>query len=321
MTRPLWILLVTLGYGAVVLAWHRLKLHWARRDGVPLARFAAFDHRTLLEELRPLYEAGLPDPDAPRRAPQGESGAFGTPIDWLSTAWDEADPKSLPDPVAQALSALRAGAIAEAGRKVTPTQAREIDQALTSLGLHFFLEALYEEHLDQAEAILEALPLWTNRKIAPRLVDKYRAQIALVRAERSEGRRRRRAAATARRAILRAGGGEVFAEPGTRALWSHLLLGYFTHGLNLEWRLFQVDRGLRKSLAEHRSAAILYYELAYCAAYRGRSAAAVDHLARALFYAKGAPFYVHAILETPEVQRIKPILAEQVRAQFGGEAN
>ncbi len=321
MTRPLWILLVTLGYGLAVLLWHRLKLHWARRDGVPLSRFEPFDHRTLLEELRPLYEAGLPGGEATRRRPRGESAALGDPVDWLSTAWDAMDPKRLPDPVARALAALRAGEIASAGAGVTPTQARRIDQALTSLGLHFFLDALYALRLDEAEAILERLPEWTNRKISPRLVDKYRAQIALLRAERSKGRQRRRAAAAARRAILRAGGGEVFAEPGTRALWSHVLLRYFTHGLNLEWRLFQVDRGLRKSLAEHRSAAILYYELAYAAAYRGHSAAAVDHLARALFYAKGDVFYVRAILDAPEVQRIKPVLVEQVRAQFGGGAN
>ncbi|RMG11554.1 MAG: hypothetical protein D6729_17830 [Deltaproteobacteria bacterium] len=318
----MWIALVTVVYLVAVLLWHRVRLWRARRGGLPLDRFRPFDHRGVLDELRPLYEAGLPDPEAPRYTPEPAAAAqpFGEPVEWLSSAWASAAPERLPDPVAHALRALRRGEIEEAGAKVLPTQPREVDQALTSLGLHHFLEALYAGRISEAASVLAKLPAWTNRKISARVVDKHLAQLALAEAEASSGGRARRAARRARVHVLRAGGGEVFADPGTRGLWSHVLLRHFTHFLNLEWRHVQIDRGIRKSLAENRTSPILYYELAHCAAHRGKGEEAVDHLARALFYAKGDPFYVRAILETPEVGRLKPILAEQVRTQFGSGA-
>ena len=322
MTRPEWILLVTSGYAIFLFASHRMRLRRARSKSIPGARFAAFDHRTYLDEAQTLYEAGLPEglEGAPPPPPTPVRPDLGEPVAWLRPDVWEADAAwGLPEAILQARRHLQAGEDDRVDALIDETQSPAVSGHLASLAIHFFVTRLYAGDLDGAARVLRHLPAWTAPHLSPRLADKHLAQIAWLRAE-TTGVERDWSAwkhlGAARRLLRAAGATDRFAEPGTRALWAHILLRRYTHALNLEWQLFRVGRALRISAAEHRASAILFYELAYHSALRGRGEEAVDHLARALYYAQGAAFYLRPILEVPEVARMKPSLVQQVRARF-----
>lgn len=322
MSRPLWILLVVTGYVVVLVVSHRLRLLKARKGGIPGARFAPFDHRTVLDELEELYRAGLP-------AGAGEGAVYterpalppvGVPVPWLRPDVWEGEGAEGEDPVtAKARTRMRGGHDGQVEALVDPTQDARVDQQLTSLGLHHFLRRLYGGDLDGAEGILGRLPAWTNGRISQRVVDKHLAQVSLLRAQLAKARGTagvRAHASRARRLVGRAGATTSFADPGARALWVHVQLAYRLDVFNLDLLLFRADRLLRKALADHRTEPILYYELALACALRGKSEEAVDHLARALYYAGGDAFYLQAVLDIPEVARIKPALVKQARERF-----
>lgn len=325
MTRSLWILLVTSGYLVLLFVSHRVRLARARSRGIPASRFAPFDHRTLLEELSEVYEAGLPSerpaPDAPAAPPEPARKDLGRPVTFLRPdVWESDDAAGLSEVAIEARSRVRAGDEASVAEIVDVAQSPADSQALASLGIHAFLERLYAGELDAAARVLSLLPAWTNGLLSPRLVEKHLAQIAYLRGEGAGTARDRRAyrhLAEARRRIARAGAGGGFADPGTLALSAHLELRHYTHALNLEWQLVRVGRRLKRALAEHPASAILFYEMALYSAIRGKGEDAVDHLARALYYARGEAFYLSAVIDVPEVARMKPALVHQARARFG----
>jgi hypothetical protein len=317
--RP-WILLAVAGYVLVLWIIGRARRAASRRRGISPERLAPFDHRGFLDELQEIYEAGL-EPAGPRAEAASQAEAvpalfplLGTAPAWLRPdVWEAGRLDWVMAPVGRAQALVAEGRDADVDALVEAGQETEIDQQLASLGVHFFMVRLYRGDLDGATAVLKRLPVWTRDRISVRVVDKHLAQLALLRG--AGDARPARYVKEARKAIERAGGGSRYADSGTRALWGHLAL---LHGRSLVFEdlvLLQVDRAIRKGLSENRSSAMLYYELAHCCLWRGRTDEAVDHLARALYFAGGDPFYARPILDAPEIARIKPALVRQAQAR------
>ena len=221
--------------------------------------------------------------------------------------------------MAEAAKRVAGGHDAQVDALVEPGQPAALDQQFTSLGIHHFLLRLYRDDLEGAARLMRRLPAWSNGRISSRISDKYLGQILYLQAEsarREGGAGRYKLAGQARRRLESAGATQPFAEPGTRSLWCHLVLVYFTHALNQEVNHFRVDRLVRRGLSENQTSALLFYELAHVCTHRGKTEEAVDHLARALYYARGEPFYLRAVLDAPEVERVKPALVAQVKSEF-----
>lgn len=320
MTKPVWISLLAGGYLLFLLLNHRFRIWRAKRAGLPPARLSGFDHRSLLDELQELYEAGLPEDVGEGARIEVSRAELGVCVAWLRVDFWEA--KGLvvrSEALRNARDRVRDGHDAQVGEFSEPGQPAAVDQQFASLGIHFFVRRLYAGDLVGADRLLRHLSGWTNGRISPRIVDKHRAQIAFLQAEsqrNSGGNDSYKHAARARKLLRRAGATQSYAEPGARALWAHTVLVYFTHPLNLEFALFRTDRLLRRGLSENNNSPLLFYELAHACAHRGRTDEAVDHLARALYFSNGARFYLRPVLEVPEIARIKPALVAQVRAQF-----
>lgn len=325
--RP-WILLAVAGYVVILWIVHRFRRRGARRRGLTPERLSAFDHRGFLDDLKEIYEAalgpdgeereGAPVPEGTGKLPPKLAERLGAPPAWLRPdVWERGSLAWAAEPVRRARDRAAAGRDAEVDGCVEAGQDPEVDQQLAALGIHFFVVRLYGGDLDGAARVLRRLPTWTRDRISVRVVDKHLAGLAALRAEAEE--RAGPHVREARRAIARAGGGGRYADGGTRALWAHLSLRHGRSLLFEEIVLFQVDRAIRKGLSENRSSPLLYYELAHCCLWRGRTEEAVEHLARALYFAGRDPFYARPILDSPEVARLKPALVRQARTRLASE--
>jgi hypothetical protein len=96
-------------------------------------------------------------------------------------------------------------------------------------------------------------------------------------------------------------------------LREHLALTLRTHPLNLELQIFSTKRRLSLGLSRYGEQAPLYYARALASALIGFNKAAIDDLARAVYFSRQAPFYLRAVLETPYIEEARPALVQQVR--------
>jgi hypothetical protein len=103
-------------------------------------------------------------------------------------------------------------------------------------------------------------------------------------------------------------------EPGTPAelyLREHLALTHRTNGLNLEVSVFASKYRLTHGLTRYGERPELFFVRALASALVGFNQAAIDDLARAVYFSRQAPFYVRAVLETPYLAEARPALVQQ----------
>lgn len=106
--------------------------------------------------------------------------------------------------------------------------------------------------------------------------------------------------------------------PRARYLYEHLLLRLHTHALNLEYAVFAAKRRLHLALLRHGDVPALYFVRAQASSLLGFNAAAVDDLARAVYFSGQAPFYVRAVLDTPAIAEERPALYQQCQGLLPG---
>lgn len=126
-------------------------------------------------------------------------------------------------------------------------------------------------------------------------------------------------AATEALRVLRRAGDVVLEAPGWSGLSAHLevqRLSFWT----LEQAEVRARRRLRQALSRHPEAPALHLVRAHLESSLGNAEAAADQLARALYYAKGDPFYALPIVASPAVARLRPALDSQARAVLAAEA-
>ncbi len=145
------------------------------------------------------------------------------------------------------------------------------------------------------------------------LTDRSVAQSQARRAEALPPGPKRDAAARACLSTLRLLGDEALRTP----VWSGLAAHMEVLRLSLwsvEWGELTARRRLQKALARHPDEPALHLIRAHLAAVLGDAEGAADHLARALYYAKGEAFYARPIVASPFITRFRPALAAQARA-------
>lgn len=106
---------------------------------------------------------------------------------------------------------------------------------------------------------------------------------------------------------------------------------YLRELLRLSLRVNAVNRELMVFAAKHRldlalerfgDAPALYFVRAYASALIGLNRAAINDLARAVYFSRQAPFYVRAVLESPFIAQARPALVYQCRhAAEGGRSS
>jgi hypothetical protein len=96
-------------------------------------------------------------------------------------------------------------------------------------------------------------------------------------------------------------------------LREHLRLTRRTHPLNLELSVFAAKRELGAGLSRFGEAPPLYFVRALASSLVGFNRAAIDDLARAVYYSHQSPFYVRAVLDAPYVEEARPALVYQCR--------
>ncbi|HWV37624.1 MAG TPA: hypothetical protein VN033_04000 [Vulgatibacter sp.] len=101
--------------------------------------------------------------------------------------------------------------------------------------------------------------------------------------------------------------------PGWSGLAAHLEVQRLSFW-SLEYAELRARRWLRKALARHPDAPSLHLVRAHLEASLGNAEGAADQLARALYYAKGDPFYARPIVASPAMARLRPALDAQARA-------
>lgn len=96
-------------------------------------------------------------------------------------------------------------------------------------------------------------------------------------------------------------------------LREHLTLKHRTHAVNLELAVFSAKRRLTAGLARFGEHPALFFVRAQASARMGLNGAAVDDLARAVYFSRQAPFYLRAVVETPYIAEVRPSLAQLCR--------
>jgi hypothetical protein len=97
-------------------------------------------------------------------------------------------------------------------------------------------------------------------------------------------------------------------------LRERLLLAHRTNAFNLELSVFGAKRRLARALFRFGDRPCLYFVRAFASAYVGMNRAAIDDLARAVYFSRQAPFYLRAVVDTPYIEEVRPVLAYQCRA-------
>jgi hypothetical protein len=83
--------------------------------------------------------------------------------------------------------------------------------------------------------------------------------------------------------------------------------------LNLELAVFGAKRRLSQGLARFGDRPALYFARALASSLIGFNRAAIDDLARAVYFSRQAPFYRQAVISTPYVEEVRPALVQQCR--------
>jgi hypothetical protein len=96
-------------------------------------------------------------------------------------------------------------------------------------------------------------------------------------------------------------------------LRERLLLAHRTHALNLELSVFGAKRRLGLGLSRFGEAPELYFVRALASSLLGFNHAAINDLARAVYFSQQAAFYLRAVVETPYIDEARPALAQQCR--------
>lgn len=100
-------------------------------------------------------------------------------------------------------------------------------------------------------------------------------------------------------------------------LREHLSLEHRTHAVNLELQVFSSKRRLGLALRRFGEHPALFFARAQASALLGFNQAAIDDLARAVYFSRQAPFYLRAVLDTPYIAEVRPALAQQCRQAPG----
>lgn len=88
------------------------------------------------------------------------------------------------------------------------------------------------------------------------------------------------------------------------------------HGVgvfDLEWAVFGVKRRLNHALGRFGDGPALYFARAGASGLLGFTGAALDDLARAVYFSGGAGFYVQAVLGLPFIEDARPALSRACR--------
>jgi hypothetical protein len=101
--------------------------------------------------------------------------------------------------------------------------------------------------------------------------------------------------------------------PAELYLRERLRLLHETDALNLEWSVFSAKRRLALALKRFGDQPCLYLARALASSLIGFNQAAVDDLARAVYFSGQAPFYLRIVLEWPYLQEARPALLYQCR--------
>lgn len=185
-------------------------------------------------------------------------------------------------------------------RRIRAVVGRARGPDLGALGA-FDVDALVEEsELVSRTAGPEAAGLIQEIQIAARRVQAM-----------SDGLKRRAAAEEGLRAFRRLGA-STSAAPTWSVLGAHFLVVRLSL-LGMEWGEVVARRELRRALSLWPDSAPGHLVRAHLEAWLGHGEAAADHLARALFYAKGDPFYARPIVASPCIARLRPALDQQAR--------
>ena len=107
------------------------------------------------------------------------------------------------------------------------------------------------------------------------------------------------------------------AEPTSAAelyLRERLRLVHRTHAFNLELSVFGTKRRLAHALWRFGDRPCLYFVRALASGLVGMNRAAIDDLARAVYFSGQAPFYLRAVVDAPYIPEARPVLAYQCRA-------
>jgi hypothetical protein len=107
------------------------------------------------------------------------------------------------------------------------------------------------------------------------------------------------------------------AEPTSAAelyLRERLRLLHRTHAFNLELSVFGAKRRLSRGLWRFGDRPCLYFVRALASSRVGMNRAAIDDLARAVYFSRQATFYLRAVVDAPYIEEVRPVLAYQCRA-------
>lgn len=287
-----------------LLIWRRVRVARGRRAGPAIEAVGRYDHVALAEELVPLLQGDDTRADGARRV-EPAGGMIGSlPGAWADAPWAF----ERPDRLADARDALLAGEAELAADRAAGAPRPSIH----SLFVWAFLHHLFSGELAFAEATIAGL-----RRADPeagRLAHRLEARLQVVRAELAPPGLARESACSAGARALRAAAvsarrGAGPAEAGLLAHFQVLRLSFW----DLELREVAARRHLRRALVHHPQAAVLHLVLAHLEAMLGAGEDATDHLARALYYARGDRFYARPIAASPWIARMRPALAAEAR--------
>jgi hypothetical protein len=96
-------------------------------------------------------------------------------------------------------------------------------------------------------------------------------------------------------------------------LREYLRLVHRTNALNLEVSIFGAKRRLARGLVRFGDRPCLYFVRALASSCVGMNGAAVDDLARAVYFSRQSPFYLRAVVDTAYIEEVRPVLAYQCR--------
>jgi len=292
-------------YAGYLLAFRRVRVARGRLARPEPAVVERYDHVALAAELEDVRADDDTHGVGPRIVPV-PTGPLGTlPTAWADAPWSFEAPSRLRSARDQLLLGLPDAAAAEALAQDPPPE------SLRSLFTWAFFHRLFAGELGLAGEMAEALR--TLDPASARLCHRLLARLEAVRAELLEPGAAREAAAAAGLAHLRRAGLRTEdpppAEAGLAAHLEVLRLSFW----DLEWRELVVRRHLRRAMAVHPQAPVLHLVRAHLAAVLGDGPGATDWLARALYYARGNPFYARPIAASAYVARARPALAAQAR--------
>lgn len=99
--------------------------------------------------------------------------------------------------------------------------------------------------------------------------------------------------------------------PAELYLREHLRLSLRANAFNLEFSVFASRRRLTLGLVRFGEHPALFFARARSAALLGFNGAAIDDLARAVYFSDQHPFYLRAVLEVPSIAELRPALVQQ----------